>query len=172
MVDWIQRSWPLLLPWLLFVFALAAALRNAFAAEKDRRALKRADMEQAKLRLEIARLRNDPELVADRRAIYGKLRGVLAEIVREAKVMQEQVSDLHEIRHDSIFRFPEEVPEEIRGLIHAAVRVHIDEKKMQNPGDHTAQEWKELVDRESSAFQGLVSYHSAKPERYKPLLSL
>lgn len=172
-MEWLRVSWPWLIPWFLFVPVLAAAIRNALAAEKDRRALQREELEREKLALELERLRQDPAIVADRRAIYERLRAVLSVVMRKASVTREQISELHAIRHDSQFRYPSQIPEELKRLIDAAVAVHSDKEMMERERCRMKEtEWKELVDREHGALSELVVYFEAMPGRFREHLLL
>jgi hypothetical protein len=105
-LNWFQQSWALIVSWAATLAAIIVAIRAIYAAERDRKALEQVDLEREKLTLEVKRLRNSPELVADRRAVYERLRKVLAEIIGPGAVTLDQVSALHEISHDTEFRYP------------------------------------------------------------------
>ncbi len=171
--DWIKLSLPWLIPWLLFMAALIAAIRNLIAAERGRRDLQQVSLEKEKLELEVARLRRDPELIADRRAIYERLRAVMFGIIGPADVTRDQIGELHDIRHASLFRFPKEVPREIEELISAAITIHVNKEVMEHQRNRVPDaEWKELVDKETSALKTISSYLESMAERFMPLLSL
>jgi hypothetical protein len=172
LLQWVERSWPYLVPWLLFVAALVAALRNAYAAERDRQALKQITLEREKLSLEIHRLRNSPEVVADRCAIYERLRRLISEILRDVNVTREHIAELHASRHDCEFRFPDEITQGIQALIENAVQLHVTREIMGGNGRSLSEEkWRSVCDREHRNLEAIISYEKTIVDTFRPHLS-
>ena len=132
-----QSIWIGVTGWVAFVFALAKAIQATYAAERDRGALASVDAERRKLALEIKQLedslssadlqreklalevhllKNSSEVVADRRAIYERLRALLGEILETAAPTYEHAARMYQIQHDSEFAFPRELAERLKHL--------------------------------------------------------
>src|SRR6266545_3257995 len=124
-MEWFEESWGYIVLGAGFVTTALGWLRSAYAAERDRQALRNAELERQKLALEVGKLKNDPQVVTDRRAIYERLRLIVGEITRDAAVTRQHIYDLHEVRHDAEFRFPPDVVKSIRDFLHAAVGLHV-----------------------------------------------
>ena len=137
MPDWMHSAWIGVTGWVAFVFAVAKAIQATYAAERDRAALasvdaerqklaleikllqeslSAADLQREKLALEVQLLKNSTEVVADRRAIYERLRELLREIHETAAPTYEQVVRMYQIQHDSEFAFPRALSERLKRL--------------------------------------------------------
>lgn len=172
-MNWLVKSWSYLVSWGGFLGAAIVAIRAVYAAERDRRALNNSELEREKLSLEVARLRNSPEVVADRRVIYDKLREVLFAIVQTGTVELDQIKSLHAIRHDSEFRFPPPIVESVRGLINFAVEMHISWQTLQRGAHQVSNEvWQTTVNKNSIALLGIVEFQQGMADRFRPFLSL
>jgi hypothetical protein len=68
-MDWLKESWGYLVLSAGVVGAAFRLIQTTYAAQRDREALKNSQLEREKLLLEVGRLRNDPKVVEDRRAI-------------------------------------------------------------------------------------------------------
>jgi hypothetical protein len=73
-MDWRRDMWGYLVAGGAVPASAVAVLRATLAAERDRQAVQRATLETEKLTLEVARLRNSPEIVTERRQLYDRLR--------------------------------------------------------------------------------------------------
>jgi hypothetical protein len=173
-IAWLERAWPYLVPWLAFLATLTLALRNGYAAERDRRALAQAGLEKEKLELEIARLRNSPEVVSDRRAIYDRLRRLVREITNPADVTIAQIAELHEIRHECEFRYPPEVVAGVAQFIRDAVELHTTNEIMRH-GQYRevpSEEWGRLTERHHRALLAVVAFEENLVEMFRAHLRL
>jgi hypothetical protein len=133
----------------------------------------RAKLEKEKLALEVKLLRNSPEVVADRRKIYERLRDVLQEITQDASVSKEQIEDLHSISHDSALRFPVEITEGVKVLIKQVVELYGYQKAMDAMrGRVPDTEWHDIVEKEHRAIMAVALYKQQMLETFKPHLSL
>lgn len=132
------------------------AVRNA-GLEKEKleleiRRLSHVDLERQKLELEVARLRNSPEVVADRRAIYDRLRATLQAITREAAVQVPQLNEVHQIRHDSEFRFPTEIVDALGELTNDCVTLYVTNKGLaRGPSRQPTAVWDSLAEDNAAA---------------------
>ncbi len=173
-VSWVVEAWPYALGWLAFLGALIIAIKNTYSAERDRQALKSSELEREKLSLEVQRLKNDPEIVADRRSIYESLRGLLGEVFREAATTRGHISKLHHIRHDAVFRFPDEIVTALDGLISDLVDLHISGEKMRayHDGHKTEAEYHQASDENNQALRRVIAFNEGLVDMFKPHLSL
>jgi hypothetical protein len=144
-----------------------------YSARRDRLALKNAELEREKLTLEVGRLRNDPQVVADRRAIYERLRLIVAEITRDAAVTNKHIYDLHEVRHDAEFRFPPDVVGSIKEFLHAAVGLHVTGAVLKaGPGRWSTEEWQKHVQANHDALMTIAAFEQQMVSIFRPYLSL
>lgn len=172
-MEWWRESWGYVLLGGGFLGAVIIAIRNTYAAERDRQALRQSSLEREKLVLEIARLRNSPEIVHERRAIYDKLREVLGEVMRSAVVELPHIGSLHQVAHDSEYRFPPEIVAPIRSLITAAVGLHVSGEFMKRGANRMNDgEWRKLVEDNHNALMELVAFQQGMIELFRPHLSL
>lgn len=172
-MEWLKESWPYLVSWGGFVAASIVAIRGLYAAERDRQALRQAGLEREKLALEIARLRNSPEIVAERRAIYDRLRGVVSAITRDAAVSIDQIGTLHEIRHDAECRFSRDIVDSMRVLINAVVALHVaGEALRRGPNQMSADNWERQVARDHDALVKISQFESSMVDLFRPHLSV
>ena len=168
-----EKSWALFLAFFGFVTMACTAVASAYAAERDRRALRDAEPQREKLLLEIARLRNTPEVVADRREIYQRLREVVGAIVAAGSASIEQIRALHGIRHDAEFRYPREVVDGIGALTESAISLHFLARSMQRLRPSVPNgEWESLVTEESNALLDVVRYQTELVAMFRPHLTL
>jgi len=159
----------------LFLAAGIAAMRNIYAAQRDRKLLERTEIEKEKLELEVESLRNSPEVVKDRRDIYESLRAVLGEMIASGNATNEQIARIHQIRHDATFRYPGDIVTAIDKLLRNAVDLHMTRMMMKSPGATTSsndEEWRALVQQDHDAWDAIGSYVEAMTETFKPHLSL
>ena len=172
-MDWLTESWGYVVLGGGFLAAVIVAVRATYAAERDRRALQLADLEREKLVLEVARLRNSPEVVADRRAIYEKLRTVLNEIIREGSVVRTELTTLHELKHESEYRYPPEIVAEIGELIGFAVMLLWSKKELERgPHQVGADQWPNLVNSNSNALLEILGFRERMIDLFRPHLTL
>jgi len=172
-MDWLKETWGYLVLGGGFLATSIVAIRAVYAAERDRKALQLARLEREKLELEVARLRNSPEVVADRRAIYEKLRKVLNEIIREAYVGMAELATLHEIKHESEYRYPPEIVAKIGELIESAVMLFWSKKELQRgPHQVGAEQWPNLVNSNSNALLEIVGFRERMIDLFRPHLTL
>jgi len=172
-MEWDKESWG----YLVLVLGLVAAgfrlLQTTYAAERDRRALANSELERDKLALEVRRLRNDPQIVADRRAIYERLRLIVGEITRDAAVTRKHIYDLHEVRHDAEFRFSSDVLNPIRDLIHAAVGLHVSGAVLAaGPGRAGTHDWEKHVKDNHDSLTAIAAFESNMVAIFRSDLSL
>lgn len=171
-VAWVQRSWGYIVPWILFLGTATGWIRNAIAAEKDRRALRNSELEREKLELEVKRLRNSPEVLADRRAIYDRLWRVVEQLTATGDPTKDQILELRDIRHAAEFRFPAEIVEGIRGLIVRADDLQAAKRYMRLGHESIGEEgWKKLAHDEDDAFRAIDDYRCRLLEIFRPHLS-
>ena len=172
-MDWMKESWAYITSWAATLVAVLYAVRTTYAAERDRQALKDVELEREKLKLEIARLKNDPAVVADRRAIYDRLRLIVALITRDAKVNSQNIYDLHEVIHDAQFRFPSGVIDSITGFLHAAVELHVSGARLEGgPSGVSTAQWQKQVQLNTDALTKIAAFEHGMVTLFKPHLSL
>ncbi|SRR6266566_3690523 len=172
-MEWLKESWGYLFLILALIGAGFKLLQTSLGAERDRQALKDVELDREKLKLEIARLKNDPAVVADRRAIYERLRLIVALITRDAKVNSQNIYDLHEVIHDAEFRFPPDVVESIRGFLHAAVGLHVSGARLEGgPGGMSTAQWEKQVQINTDVLTKIAGFEQGMVTLFKPHLSL
>jgi hypothetical protein len=172
-MDWLKESWGYLVLGGGLLATAIVAVRAVYGAERDRKALQVAHLEREKLELEVARLRNSPDVVKERRAIYDKLRQVVHEIMREASVDMVQLAALHELRHDSEYRYPPEIVTAIGKLIVSAVTLHWSDKQIRRgPEQMGANNWEMTVKSNSTALLDIVAFNESNVDRFRPYLKL
>jgi hypothetical protein len=172
-MDWLSQSWGYLVAGGAVVASVITVIATTLAAERDRQALKSTKLEYEKLELEVARLRNSPEAVSDRRAIYNRLRQIVGELTGEAKVLPTHIPGLHEIWHDASFRFPEPVLTAIRDLIAVVAKFHVAGRILERgPGRMSDSEWAAAVDEDHQALNGIVAFERSMIALFQPYLSL
>jgi hypothetical protein len=172
-MDWLKQSWGYLVLGGGLLATAIVAVRAVYAAERDRKALEVAHLEREKLELEVARLRNSPEVVADRRAIYDKLRQLVHEIIRDASVDISELAALHELKHESEYRYPTEVVAAMGTLIQSAVMLLWSNKELQlGPHQVGAAEWPNVVKSNSDALLDVLAFEQSMVDRFRPYLML
>ncbi len=172
-MEWLKESWGYLVSWGATLAAVLYAVRVVYAAERDRRALKQVDLEREKLSLEVARLHKDPTIVADRRAIYDRLRGIVAAITKDADVSVSQIAVLHEIRHDAEYRFPGMIVASIRALIDAVVALHVSGTVLkEGPARLSSEDWQKHVTGNDAALREITEFEQGLVDMFRPYLSL
>jgi len=160
-LDFLRESW--VIGWLGFVISAVTAIK----------VLRRSKLEKEKLELEVKQLRNSPEVVGDRRKIYERLRGVLRDITRDASATLEQIKELHSIRHDSEFRFPDKITEGLRVLIGQVVELHVGRQVADAMRNRVSEaEWHDIVEKEHGALTAVLQYEEQLVGTFKPHLSL
>jgi len=172
-LELLRQSWGL--AWFGFVASSATVIRNLYAAERDRQALRQLDLEKQKLELEVTRLRNDPAVVADRRVLYERLRDLLLRVLTDCRPTVEEIAILHGIRHDSEFRFPSDIPSGLETLIRNFVALYSTRERMewmQSRLGAPDAEWSELVARNSDALQAVSHYQENMIATFKPHITL
>jgi hypothetical protein len=172
-MEWFKDSWG----YLVLIGGLIAAgfrvVQTTLAAERDRRALKNSQLESDKLALEVGRLRNDPKVVEDRRAIYERLRLIVGEITRDGAVTNQSIYDLHEVRHDAEFRFPPDVVNSIKDVLHAAVGLHVTGSVLKpGPGRWSTEEWQKHVQDDHDALMAIAAFEQEMVDIFRSHLSL
>ena len=172
-MELLKESWGYLV---LAVGWLGTALKlrqTWYSASRDREALKNAELEREKLALEVRRLRNDPQVVEDRRAVYERLRRIVSEITRDGAVTNQHIYDLHEGRHDAEFRFPSDVVDAIKGFIHAAVGLHVTGAVIKaGPGRWSNEEWQKYVQDDHDAATAILAFEQRMVDIFRLHLSL
>jgi len=172
-VEWFNASWTLFGVILAFIGTLAALIQKTFSAERDRQALKNVELERQKLELEVKKLRNEPSVVADRRAIYERLRNIVAEITRDAAATRQHIFDLHEVRHDAEFRFPPDIVNSIRDFLHAVVGLHVSGAVLAaGPGRAGTEDWGKHVQDNHDALTQIATFEQDMVAIFRPHLSL
>jgi hypothetical protein len=160
-LEFLRESW--VIGWLGFLVSGVALIP----------ALWRAKLEKEKLELEIRQLRNSPEIVGDRRAIYERLREVVHAITRDANATIKHVQELHSICHDGAFRFSEEILEGLELLIGHVVALHVGRQVMDGSRSRvTGVEWNDIVEKQHAALTAIAEYEKRLVEIFKPYLSL
>jgi len=171
-MDW-KQSWTYLASWGVTLGAIIVAMRQTFAAERDREALKNVNLEREKLELEVNRLRNSPEAVKDRRELYDKLRQLVQIIGRRGSTSYEEISALQELKHDSAYRFPAHIADSIQNLIEEAGTLLWSGDNMQRGREMVSyEEWEKLVKTNSNAKLEVVEFEHAMVDLFKPYLTL
>jgi plasmid stabilization system protein ParE len=172
-MDWLKETWAYLVVGGGILAAVVLTIRNTYGAERDRQALKQASLEADKLRLEIARLRNTPEIVAERRAIYERLRTLLRALTGTTIASLAQVSDIHDIRHDAEYRFPPDVAASIKALIADVVTLHVAHSMLGNASPSPADQQRySMANLREESLKRLLDYESRLIETFRPYLSL
>jgi cell division protein FtsL len=172
-MDWLEQSWGYLVLIAALVGTAFKLLQTTYAAERDRQGLKNSQLEREKLQLEVGRLRNDPQVVADRRKIYERLRLIVGEITRDAAVTRKHIHDLHEVRHDAEFRFPADVVNSIRDLLHAAVGLHVSGAVLAaGPGRAGTEDWEKHVKDNHDSLMAIAAFEKNMVAIFRPDLSL
>ena len=172
-MEWLNESWGYVALGAGFVTTALGWLRQAYAAERDRQALRNVELERQKLGLEVGRLKNDPQVVADRRAIYERLRIIVGEITRDAAVTVKHIYDLHEVRHDAEFRFQPDVLNSIKDFLHAAVGLHVSGAVLAaGPGSAGTEDWKRRVQDNHDCLMKIAAFEHNMVGIFRPHLSL
>ena len=172
-MEWLKESWGYIVLGAGVVGAAFRLIQTTYAAQRDRQALKNSQLEREKLALEVGRLRNDPQVVEGRRAIYERLRLIVAEITRDAVVTNKHIYDLHEVRHDAQFRFPTDVVTSITEFLHAAVSVHVTGAVIRaGPGRWSTEAWQKHVQDEHEALMAILAFEQKMVDIFRPHLSL
>lgn len=155
--------------WITEAGALTTAVVAVIALVTNRR---RHRSETEKLNLEIRRLHQSPEVVADRREVYDRLREVVHCITTEADATHDHISLLHKIRHDATLCFPDPILDGLRRLIGNVVSLHVTNKRQdwtRNRLDQSA--WEKLCDQNDAALRGVVEYEQHMLDAYKAHLT-
>ena len=171
-MDWFKASWALVGVILALIGTLVALIQKTLSAERDRQALKNVGLERQKLVLEVEQLKNRPEVVKDRREIYDRLRRTVREITRDGKVSIEQVSALHDVRHDAEYRFPADIVERILTLIHAVVNFDVTNRVLEYSTVLTAEGRKKQVDINHEAATAILKFETEMVDIFRPHLKL
>jgi hypothetical protein len=172
MLGFFERSWSWVVPCLAFIGLLAALIRNVYAAERDRQALKELATEREKLRLEIAMLKNSPEARKERRAIYDRLRSLLSEVISNNDVSRDHFFQLGSVRHDSEFGFPPETLTAVSLLAGDFNAIYVARAKMSLGQSLLGQEqWDKFVDSEAQALISVDTFFVGMPTMFKPFLA-
>ena len=172
MTDWFAQSWSYIVPWAACLAAVIIAVRSAYAAERDRTALRDANLQREKLLLEIERLRNSPEVVAERRAIYDRLRGALGAIIGAGDVSTTQVGLIYEVLHDSRFRFPPEITDFIATVAESVMALYRTGRSLEYRSPSNSEKWTAVAKENSDAMQRILTFQTGLAERFRPYLSL
>jgi hypothetical protein len=171
-MEWLHESWPLVVAGATALAGIIFGLQATYAAERDRQALKLAGLEREKLALEVARLRNDPAVVAERRAIYDRLRLLVNQITANANATLDHVSSIHSIRHDAEYRFSPEIVASIKDLIPHVVMLHITRELRSDTWSHDPGNAARIFAHNESSLAAILSYEETLIERFRPALSL
>lgn len=169
----LKESWGYLAPWGVALAAIIAAVRQTYAAERDREALKNANLEREKLALEVNRLRNSPEAVKDRRELYDKLRQQVQAITGSASAEASQIIALQELKHDSAYRFPSEVITALEQLIESVGTLCWTGHQLRKGSEGTTYERREkTIKTNSDALMQVVRFEQSMVDLFKPYLTL
>jgi len=168
-MEWMKH---LLTSWAITLVAVTQAVRATYAAERDRQALKQVELKREKLALEVEHLKNRPEIVKERRAIYDRLESAVREITRAGKVSTDQINVLHRVRLDAEFRFPADVVERIVSLIHAAVDFDVTNRVLEYSGILTPEGRKKQVEINREAATAILKFETDLVDIFRPHLKL
>jgi hypothetical protein len=193
MPEWLEQAWVGISGWLLFVFALAKAIQATYAAERDRKALasakaereklgleidhirrtlESADLQREKLALEVQLLKNSPEVVADRRAIYDRLRELIVRILETAAPTLEQVRAMYAVVHDSEFAFPRELSSKLVVLNRAVFELYWSNKMLTQPPRGTSEPQRQLFIADNhGALNDVIAFQTDMVETFRPYLN-
>ena len=172
-MEWFKESWGYYVLILGLVVTGFKLIQTTYAAQRDRQALANSELEREKLKLEVRKLRNDPNVVEERRAIYERLRFIVAQITRDAAVTRKHINDLHDVRHDAEFRFPPEVVKAIKDFLHAAVGLHVTGAILSaGPGRAGTEEWQKHVQDNSDSLMKIAAFEQQMVSIFRPHLSL
>lgn len=192
MPDWTSQAWVGISGWLLFVAAAVKVVQATFAAERDRKALaaaaaerekldleirqlkyslESAELQREKLSLEIQLLRNSPELVADRRVIYDRLRATIGEISRDGAATLEQVRAMHAIRHDSEFVFPRELADRLLSLANCTFELYWSHRLLSQPPPGITESHRQAaIEDDDRALKAVVAFEKDLVATFRPYL--
>jgi glutamate synthase domain-containing protein 2 len=173
LMEWLRQSWGYLVLAILFIGALFKAIQATFASERDRQALKNANLEREKLDLEVNRLRNSPEAVKDRREVYDKLRQQVQAITTRRTADISQIKALQQLKHDATYRFPHEVVEAIEEVIQSAGVICWSAHSLQPRQQmENYEKWEEVIKTNSDANLDIVRFETTMVDLFKPYLRL
>ena len=171
--SYIAETWPWLLPWLLFFVAFVAVLRNLYALEQSRRALKRSEAEREKLALEIANLKSPPDVRQARREIFERLKGLLQEVLPDTDLSSDHVFRLVAIGNDSSMWFPPEIRKQLSDLAVTLNGVYVAQRKMSlGPGLLGNEKWQELSEKEGALRIEIASFLTGMTDWFCPHIAV
>jgi hypothetical protein len=193
MPEWIQQAWVGVAGWLLFLAAVVKTIQSAYAAERDRNALASAKAEREKLdleirllresigaagiqreklSLEIELLRNSPEVIAERRAIYDRLRALLGQLLEEGSASYEQVKAMYAIWHDSEFAFPRDVANRLTVLNKAVFELYWSYRMLTQPPPGTTEGHRQIAIADNhAALNDVVAFQTDLVTIFRPHLN-
>jgi hypothetical protein len=171
-MEWFKESWGYLVLILGLVVTGFKLIQTTYAAQRDRQALANSELEREKLALEVEHLKNRPEIVKERRAIYDRLDSTVREITRDAKVSMDQINALHRVRLDAEFRFPADVVERIVSLIHATVDFDVTNRVLEYSGILTPEGRKKQVEINHVAATAILKFETDLVDIFRPHLKL
>jgi hypothetical protein len=129
-------------------------------------------LEVQKLELEIANLRNDPSVVAERREIYDRLSAALSRITGNADADYDDISELHEVVHDASFRFPDEIVAGMKATTRSAIQLHSTNAQLNwSVAQGGAANHSELSERNDAALTQVAAYSTNLVDTFKPHVS-
>lgn len=162
--SWFEREW--VLGWAGLALTVIGAIIAAILNRKSTR------LEREKLKLEISSLKNDPEVIADRREIYERLRVLLRSIANAADVSYGDIGELHSIIHDASFRFPDDLLDGLRSFLRDVLRLHSTNKNVSLSIEQGgAPRHSEYCEQNASALERVLMYGDDLIETFKAHVS-
>jgi hypothetical protein len=172
-MQWLRESWGYLTLFILLIGALFKAIQATLAAERDRQALKNANLERQKLELEVRALRNTPEAMRDRRKLYDDLRQVIQSVIATSNAEHDQIRRLQELKHDCEYRFPPDIVSAIQQLIETCGHLWMTGERLARGADATTYKlWEETVHQNSNYLRQVVEFEASMVDLFRPHLSI
>ncbi len=156
--DWVVNHW----------VQVSAFVALIWKIQHDR-------LEKQKLRLEIVRLRNSPEIIAERRALYDQMRCTFNRTCQEGALNDEQVSLLNAVIHDSELCFPADVCNELKALRPSLISLNVYGQSMEEmrsmPNLSRDPRWLDAVKEIRNAKSQIWAFQGRMLELFRPHLT-
>ena len=90
-----------------------------------------------------------------------------------AAVELAHIGTLHEVRHDSEYRFPADIVAAIQSLIRSAVLLHVSGQVLRGgPHRMNDEEWRKVSADNDRALTDIIEFQRGMTEMFRPYLSL
>jgi hypothetical protein len=171
--NWLGQQWPLVVA---IATNVSAIIFFCYALRQERLKIANLGLEFKKLQLEVGRLQNSPEQIAERRVVYAQLRSCLEMILQQGSITWDQLVALNRSIHDAEFCLPMNVRSELSTVRAAMCSLHTYGRVMKEMQSHPNlgqdSRWLEAVSRDHEAMTTLSAFHVRMPDIFRPYLTL